>query len=61
MSVHFLRPVRPGKIVGKGRVVHREGELAYLEASLVDPQGATVATAAATARVIALADAREAA
>jgi uncharacterized protein (TIGR00369 family) len=61
MSVHFLRPVRPGKIVGKGRVVHREGELAYLEASLVDPQGATVATATATARVIALADAREAA
>ena len=24
MSVHFLRPVRPGRLVGKGRVTHRE-------------------------------------
>jgi uncharacterized protein (TIGR00369 family) len=24
LDVHFLRPVRPGRITGKGRVVHRD-------------------------------------
>jgi hypothetical protein len=33
-------------------VVHREGDRATLEASLVDPSGAVVVTATATARVI---------
>jgi uncharacterized protein (TIGR00369 family) len=61
LSVSFLRPVRPGRVVGKGRVVHREGDLAFLEASLIDAQGALIATATATARVIALAQARSAA
>ena len=61
LNVNFLRPVRPGRVVGKGRVVHREGDLAYLEASLIDAQGALIATATATARVIALERARSAA
>jgi uncharacterized protein (TIGR00369 family) len=52
LNVHFLRPVPPGRVVGRGRVVHREGDLATLEASLVDPSGAVVVTATATARVI---------
>ena len=26
LNVRFLRPVRPGRIVGKGRVVHRQAE-----------------------------------
>jgi uncharacterized protein (TIGR00369 family) len=60
LDVHFLRPVRPGRIVGKGRVVHRDGDLAYLEASLLNSDGQTVATGAATARVIALDRARDA-
>jgi uncharacterized protein (TIGR00369 family) len=54
LAVSFLRPVRPGRLVGKGRVVHRDGDLAFLEASLEDADGAVVATATATARVIAL-------
>jgi len=53
----FLRPVRPGRLTGRGRVVHRVGDVAFLEASLADGGGQTVATATATARVIALADA----
>jgi uncharacterized protein (TIGR00369 family) len=61
LSVHFLRPVRPGRVIGKGRVVHRAGDLAFLEASLFDPDDATVATATATARVIPLDEARTAA
>jgi uncharacterized protein (TIGR00369 family) len=60
ISVHFLRPVRPGRLVGKGRVLHRNGDLAFLEASLIDPDGATIATATATARVIPLDQARTA-
>jgi acyl-coenzyme A thioesterase PaaI-like protein len=61
LSVSFLRPVRPGRLVGKGRIVHRDGDLVFLEASLLDPDGQVVATATATARVIALAQARAAA
>jgi uncharacterized protein (TIGR00369 family) len=61
VSVSFLRPVRPGRIIGKGRIVHRDGDLAFLEASLFDADGAVIATATATARVIALRQARAAA
>jgi hypothetical protein len=41
--------------------VHRDGDLAYLEASLYDPDGNVVARASATARVIPLRAARAAA
>jgi len=61
LDVNFLRPVRPGRVVAKGRVVHRNGDLAFLEASLFDRQGVLIATATATARVIALDQARSAA
>jgi uncharacterized protein (TIGR00369 family) len=61
LSVSFLRPARPGRITGHGRVVHRDGDLAFLEASLADSDGAVIATATATARVIALGQARSAA
>jgi uncharacterized protein (TIGR00369 family) len=57
MSVSFLRPVRPGRLTGKGRIVHRDGDLANLEASLVGAGGRVIATATATARVIPLASA----
>ena len=60
LKVSFLRPVRPGRIVGKGRVVRRDGDIALLEASLVDSDQAVIATATATARVIPLAEARSA-
>jgi uncharacterized protein (TIGR00369 family) len=61
LHVSFLRPVRPGRVVARGRVVHRHGDLAFLEASLFDGQETLIATAAATARVIPLAQARSAA
>jgi uncharacterized protein (TIGR00369 family) len=54
LNVSFLRPVRPGRLIGKGRIVHRDGDLVYLEASLLDGDAAVVATATATARVIPL-------
>jgi uncharacterized protein (TIGR00369 family) len=61
LNVSFLRPVRPGRLLGKGRVVYRDGDMAFLEASLLDPEGTVIATATATARVIALERARAAA
>ncbi len=52
LKVSFLRPARVGRLVGRGRVVHRGGSVAFLEGSLTDSEGATVATATATARII---------
>lgn len=57
MQVSFLRPVRPGRLLARGRVAHREGDIAHLEAELAAPDGRLVATATATARVIPAADA----
>lgn len=59
LNVDFLRPVQPGRIVGKGRVVHRDGDMAFLEASLIDSHEAIIATATATARIIPLNRARD--
>ena len=54
LNARFLGPAFPGRLVGRGRVVHRDGDLAFLEASLTDSDQAVVATATATARVIAI-------
>src|SRR5262245_28127709 len=58
LNVTFIRPARPGRLVGKGRIVHRIGDLVYLEASLFDPTDAIIARATAVARGIPLAEAR---
>jgi uncharacterized protein (TIGR00369 family) len=60
LDVRFLRPLRPGRATGRGRVVHRDGDLAHVEATLFGSGGERIATATATARVIDLADAAEA-
>jgi uncharacterized protein (TIGR00369 family) len=52
LKVNFLRPARPGPLVGRGRVVHRGGTIAFLDGSLEDESGAVVATATATARIV---------
>jgi uncharacterized protein (TIGR00369 family) len=54
LKASFLRPAFPGRLIGRGRVVHREGDIAFLEGSLTNSDDAVVATAAATARVIAI-------
>jgi uncharacterized protein (TIGR00369 family) len=60
MHVTFLRPVRPGKVRGRGRVVHRVGDTAFLEASLI-ANDEVIARATAIAQVIPLDQARAAA
>jgi acyl-coenzyme A thioesterase PaaI-like protein len=56
--VSFLAKARPGRLIGRGRVLHRDGDLAFLEGSLLDPDGAVVATATGTAQVVILDRAR---
>jgi len=58
MNVDFLRPTRPGRVRGRGRVRHRDGDHAVVEAALLDADGTLLATATAVARVIGLAAAR---
>jgi uncharacterized protein (TIGR00369 family) len=54
LQVRFLHPAQQGAIVGRGRVVERDGDRATLEASLSDSDGTILATATATARVVPL-------
>jgi acyl-coenzyme A thioesterase PaaI-like protein len=41
-------------LTGKGRVVQRNGDIAFVEASLLDSDQAVVATADATIRIVPL-------
>jgi uncharacterized protein (TIGR00369 family) len=50
LKVNFLRPARPGRLVGTGRVVHRGGTIAFLDGALRDAEDQIVA--AATARAV---------
>jgi uncharacterized protein (TIGR00369 family) len=49
LHVQFLRPARPGRLVGRGRIVRRGGGIGFLAGELIDETGAVVATATATA------------
>jgi len=53
MKVSFLRPARPGALIAEGRVVHQTRSLAFLEGTLANEDGELVATATATARIMA--------
>ncbi len=51
LHVQFLRPARPGRLVGKGRVVRQGRDVGFLAGELYDEAGEVVATATATARI----------
>jgi uncharacterized protein (TIGR00369 family) len=51
LHVQFLRPARAGRLVGRGRVVRRGRDVAFLAGELVDQDGAVVAVATATAQI----------
>ncbi|MFD0854672.1 PaaI family thioesterase [Actinomadura adrarensis] len=48
LHVQFLRPARPGRLIGEGRVVKRGREVCFLAGELKGPDGRPVATATAT-------------
>lgn len=51
LHVQFLRPARPGRLVGRGRVVRKGRDVGFMAGELVDAGGAVVAVATATARI----------
>ncbi len=51
LHVQFLRPARPGRLLGRGRVVRRGRDVAFLAGELVDGDGVVVAVATATAQI----------
>ncbi len=51
LKVTFLQRVGPGRVVAEGRVQRMGRRVAFLEASLHDPQGALLASASSTAIV----------
>jgi uncharacterized protein (TIGR00369 family) len=51
LYVQFLRPARPGPIIGHGRVVKRGRDICFLAGELTGPDGQLIATATATARI----------
>jgi uncharacterized protein (TIGR00369 family) len=54
LKINFIRPARPGTLIGTGRVVHRGGTVAFLQGELHNAAGELVATATATARLVQL-------
>jgi uncharacterized protein (TIGR00369 family) len=51
-SISFIRPARPGRFVGKGRVVSLGRTIAFTEAELYDEAGELVARATFSARTM---------
>ena len=54
INVSFLKPVMPGRVIGKGRVVGRGRSVAFLEAELFDESGELLARATSSARIMEL-------
>jgi acyl-coenzyme A thioesterase PaaI-like protein len=59
LHTRFVQPAFPGRITGRGRIVHRAGDLAALEATLSQPARDPVVAATAAIRIVTIA-AREA-
>jgi len=51
LHVQFLRPARPGRLLGRGRVVRRGRDVGFLAGELLNEEGAIVATATATVQI----------
>lgn len=56
MKTSFFRPAR-GRVVARGRVLHRSTTMAYCEAELVDAGGALIAKALGTIKFLTRLDA----
>ena len=52
INVSFIKPVRPGRVIARGRVVSRTKSTAFLEAELFDQAGNLLARATSTARIV---------
>ena len=52
LKINFLRPAAPGRLIGRGSVVHRGNSIAFVEGKLFDADNCLLATATATAKII---------
>ena len=51
LHVQFLRPARPGRLTGHGRIIRHGSNVAFLAGELLDASGEIVAVATATAQI----------
>ena len=49
LTVSFLRPVKPGRLIGRGRVIKSGRSIAFLESKLFDADGVLLARATSSA------------
>jgi len=49
MSVSYVRPVKPGRVIARGRVVNLGKRIVFMEAELFDTEGRLLARATSTA------------
>ena len=54
LNATFVAPAYPGRLVGRGHVVRRDDNLAFVEAALSDADDRLVALATATLRIVRL-------
>jgi len=52
LTVSFLAPARPGRLIAEGNVVQLGKSIAFVEASLADGNGVLVARASSQARLV---------
>jgi uncharacterized protein (TIGR00369 family) len=53
-NVSFLSPAKPGPLFGEGQVIQMGKTVGFVEAKLMDPQGAIIARATSSARLVAV-------
>jgi uncharacterized protein (TIGR00369 family) len=51
LHVQFLRPARPGRLIGRGRIIRKGRDMGFMSGELVDEAGEAVAVATATAQI----------
>ncbi len=52
MKTSFMQPARPGKLSGKGHLMHRTATMAFTEATIFDEQGRACAHATGTFKYV---------
>lgn len=51
LHIQYLRPARPGRLIGRGRITRRGNDVAFLAGELADEHGTVLAVASATAQI----------
>ena len=52
MKISYIQPAKAGKLIGKGRVLHKGRSIIFAEGSLMTEDGTLVATGTSTWRIL---------